>query len=77
MKKMFLEILLNSQENTCAGVSLLIKFQASACNFIKKENLVQLFSCEFCEISKNTFLTERLRQLYLLNIFSVSLECFT
>ena len=30
-----------------------------ACNFIKKETLAQVFSCEFCEffeISKNTFL---------------------
>ena len=26
-----------------------------ACNFIKKETLAQVFSCEFCEISKNTF----------------------
>ena len=26
-----------------------------ACNFIEKETLAQLFSCEFCEISKNTF----------------------
>ena len=26
------------------------------CNFIKKETLVQVFSREFCEISKNTFL---------------------
>ena len=25
------------------------------CNFIKKEALAQVFSCEFCEISKNTF----------------------
>ena len=25
------------------------------CNFIKKETLAQVFSCEFCEISKNTF----------------------
>ena len=24
-------------------------------NFIKKETLAQVFSCEFCEISKNTF----------------------
>ena len=24
-------------------------------NFIKKEALAQVFSCEFCEISKNTF----------------------
>ena len=26
-----------------------------AYNFIKKETLAQVFSCEFCEISKNTF----------------------
>ena len=26
-----------------------------ACNFIKKETQAQVFSCEFCEISKNTF----------------------
>ena len=25
-----------------------------ACNFIKKETLAQVFSCKFCEISKNT-----------------------
>ena len=25
-----------------------------ACNFIKKETLAQMFSCEFCEISNNT-----------------------
>ena len=30
------------------------------CNFIKKEALAQVFSCEFCEISKNTFFTEHL-----------------
>ena len=29
---------------------------ADTCNFIKKEALVQVFACEFCEISKNTFL---------------------
>ena len=27
-----------------------------ACNFIKKETLAQVFSYEFCEIPKNTFL---------------------
>ena len=31
-----------------------------AYNFIKKETLAQVFSCEFCEISKNTFPTEHL-----------------
>ena len=33
-----------------------------AWNFIKKETLAQVFSCEICEISKNTFFTERLRR---------------
>ena len=52
----FLEISQNSQESTCARVSFLIKLQSS-CNFIKKEALAQVFSCEFCEISENTFFT--------------------
>ena len=54
VKKMFLEISQNSQQNTCARVSL-SKLQAEACNFIKKETLAQVFSSEFCEVSKNTF----------------------
>ena len=29
-------------------------------NFVKKEALAQVFSCEFCKISKNTFYTEHL-----------------
>ena len=44
LKKVFWEILQISQENTCARVS-----------FIKKETLGQVFSCEFCQTSKNTF----------------------
>ena len=65
VKKVFLEVSQNSQENICASVSsliklqgarvsFLIKLQAKACNFIKKETLTQVFSCEFCETS-NTF----------------------
>ena len=57
---MFLEISQNSQENNHAGVSFLIKLQALACSFIKKETLSQVFSCEFCEIYKNTFFTGHL-----------------
>ena len=37
-----------------------------ACNFIKKETLAQVFSCEFCEIAKHAFLTEHLRWLLLI-----------
>ena len=45
---MFFKISQNSQENTFL-------------NFVKKETLAQVFSYEFCEISKNTFFTENLR----------------
>ena len=34
--------------------------QSLFCNFIKKETLAQVFSSEFCEISKNTFFIEHL-----------------
>ena len=53
LKKVFLEISQNSQENTCARVSFYLN--------CKKETLAQVFSCEFCEISKNTFFIEHLR----------------
>ena len=46
------KILQNSQENTCTRVPFLIKLQAWG---IKKETLVQVFSCEFFESSQNTF----------------------
>ena len=35
--------------------SLFFSKVAGACNFIKKEALAQVFSCEFCEISKDAF----------------------
>ena len=54
-KKVFLKFSQNSQENTCARASFLIKLQAEICNLISKETLAQLLSCEFCEIFKNTF----------------------
>ena len=61
VKKVFLEVSRNSQENTCSRVSFFIKLQAQACNLIKKETLAQVFFCEFCKISKNAFFTEHLR----------------
>ena len=36
----------------------LSKVAGQVCKFIKKETLAQVFSCEFCEIFKNTFFTE-------------------
>ena len=59
IKKVFLIIWKNSQEYTCVRASFLIKLQASACNFIKKETLAQtlahVFSCEFFKVFKNSF----------------------
>ena len=61
VKQVFLEISQNLQEDTCARVSFLIKLQASGLQlYLKKETLAQVFSCEFCEISKNIFFTENL-----------------
>ena len=31
-----------------------------ACNFIKNETPIQVFSCKFCEVFRNTFFTEHL-----------------
>ena len=38
----------------------LISKRNALSKFIKKETLAQVFSCEFCEISKDTFFTEYL-----------------
>ena len=54
VKKVFLNVSQNSQDNTCVGVSFHSSFRPEACNFIKKETLVQVISCEFSEISPNT-----------------------
>ena len=44
-----------ARRKTPVRVSFLIMLQTEACNFIKKETLAHVFSCEFCEISKNSF----------------------
>ena len=38
VKKVFLKISKNSQENTCSRISFLIKLQTEAGNFIKKDS---------------------------------------
>ena len=53
-KKEFLETSQNSQEHTCASVSFSV--------------MAHVFSCEFCEISKNSFFTEHLWWLRLMLI---------
>ena len=53
-EKVFLEILQNLLENTCARAYFLIKLRPKTCNFVKKEILAQVFSCQICKIFKNT-----------------------
>ena len=61
VKKAFLKILQNSQKKTPVLESLFkLSCRPQASNFIKKETPTQVFSCEFCEISKNTFLIDPL-----------------
>ena len=63
VKKVFLKMLCNLQENECsslffnkvASVSLNLQL------YQKKETLIQAFSCEFFEIFKKTFFREYLR----------------
>ena len=53
-KKGVLRNFVKLKENTCARVSFLIKLQSLACNYLKRKTLTQVFSCELCEISKNS-----------------------
>ena len=62
IKMVFLKITPNSQENTCARVSFLIKLWASVYNFIKKRDSGTGVSSEFCEIFRNNFFTEPLQE---------------
>ena len=60
MKKVFLEISQNLQENTCARVLFFNKVADLRLATLLKKTLAQVFSCDFCEISNNTFFTEHL-----------------
>ena len=61
VKMVFLQISQKfTGKNTCARVSFFNNVPGQACNCIEKETLAQMFSCEFCEISKNNFFTEHL-----------------
>ena len=73
----------NFQERTCSGVSFRINCSQEACNFIKKQTPAQVFSRDFCEISKNTYFVEHLRTVaskitgelvYLIKTFSVTIH---
>ena len=65
IKKLFLKISRYSQENTCVGVSFLI---------LKRDSDTGFFSCEYCEIFKNTYFEEHLRTAVTENILCSKLE---
>ena len=56
---MLLKVSQNVHENTCAGVSLVIKLQAWTAALFKKDPGISV-SCEFCKNFKNAFFTKHL-----------------
>ena len=53
------------------------KFAALACNFIEKETLAQVFSCEFQEMFKNTFFSRThsvTASVWFVNSFKIFVE---
>ena len=67
----FLEYLMSVLKKQFKSAGEKEVMSGSACNFIKKNILVQLFSCKFQEIFKKSFFTEHLRWLLLKHV------CFT
>ena len=68
VKKAFLEVLQNSQKNTCVRVSFLIKSQAIGLKpptIIKKRLWHECFPVNFAKFVRTTFLTEHPRWLLL------------
>ena len=50
-----------SQENSCAEVTFYLSYRPGGLQFYYKETPTQVFSCEYCEISKNTYFEGHLR----------------
>ena len=73
VKKEFLKISQNSQENTWVRVLFLINLQASPATSLK-ETLTQVFSCELCKIFKNTYFIEHVRRRLLLENHLIQLN---
>ena len=65
VKNLFLEIPQNSQENTSAIVSFLIKLQAQPATLLKKRLWRRCFPVNFAKFLRTPFLTEHRRWLLL------------
>ena len=72
VKKVFLEISQNSQENTCARVSFLIKLQAWPATLLKKRLWHRCFPVNFAKFLRTPFFTEHLWWLLLNMISTIS-----
>ena len=60
-KKVYFKFSQNSQENTCVGLNTCSENTwPEACNFIQNETPTQVFSCEYCEVLKNSDFTGKL-----------------
>ena len=57
------QLLGNSLSSSVLYFDITILKNWPSCNFIKKENLSQVLSCEFCKIFKDTIFIENLQWL--------------
>ena len=71
LKKVFLKILQNSQKNTCARVSFLIKLQALRLQFFKKRLWHRCFPATFAKFLRATFLQNTSGRLLLCRVIQV------
>ena len=77
VKKVSLKISQNLQKNTCVRVAFFKTLQASGQQLLKKEVSDTVFSCEFCQIFKNTFFIEHHRcSSVFLSFFICLFVCF-
>ena len=58
--KQFFDLTMLTWMFLVSGLHVYLEGISPKFNFIKEEILAQMFSCEFCEIFKNTFFTEHL-----------------
>ena len=77
VNKVFLEISQNSQENTCARDSFLIKLQAAPATLLKKSLWHRCFRVNFAKFLRTPFLQNTsgrllLKQTHLLKVFLFS-----
>ena len=61
VKKVVFKIQNNHRETPVPESLFHLSYRSQVCNSVKKESLVQVFSCEFCKILKNTIFTEHHR----------------